>query len=59
MEFWGSGVGNLGGKWTDDWPYHNLPYSLELCLPPLSTLVLKWQPPQLAEDSGENKAMLE
>jgi 1,4-alpha-glucan branching enzyme len=55
VEFWGSGVGNLGGKWTEDWPHHNLPYSLDLCLPPLSTLVLKWQP----EDSAENKAMLD
>jgi 1,4-alpha-glucan branching enzyme len=41
IEFWGSGCGNFGGKWTDDWSAHDLPYSLDLCLPPLSTLILK------------------
>jgi 1,4-alpha-glucan branching enzyme len=34
-------MGNLGGKWTDEWSFHGLPYSLDLCLPPLSTLILK------------------
>ncbi len=37
----GSGMGNLGGKSSDDLWCHNMPYSLDLCLPPLSTLVLK------------------
>jgi len=41
QEFYGKGFGNLGGKYSDDWSYHNLPYSLELCLPPLAILVLK------------------
>ncbi len=41
VEFWGSGKGNLGGRYADDWTYHGFDYSLDLCLPPLSTLVLK------------------
>jgi 1,4-alpha-glucan branching enzyme len=34
-------MGNMGGKWTDDWSYHNRPYSLDLTLPPLGIVVLK------------------
>ncbi|MGD1805073.1 1,4-alpha-glucan branching enzyme [Dapis sp. BLCC M126] len=37
----GSNMGNLGGKWTDDWYYHDHPQSLDLCLPPLGILVFK------------------
>ncbi len=37
----GSGAGNLGGKWSDPWNIHNQRFALELCLPPLSTIVLK------------------
>jgi len=40
-EFGGSNMGNLGGKWADEWSFHSRPYSLDLCLPPLSTLVFK------------------
>jgi 1,4-alpha-glucan branching enzyme len=40
-EFGGSNMGNLGGKWTDEWWFHNYPYSIELCLPPLGVLYLK------------------
>jgi len=40
-EYGGSNIGNLGGKWTDEWSFHNHPYSLDLCLPPLGVLVLK------------------
>ncbi|MBP0013338.1 MAG: 1,4-alpha-glucan branching enzyme [Roseofilum sp. SBFL] len=40
-EFGGSNMGNLGGKWTDEWWFHNYPYSVELCLPPLGVLYLK------------------
>ncbi|MEM1368569.1 MAG: 1,4-alpha-glucan branching enzyme [Cyanobacteria bacterium P01_H01_bin.15] len=40
-EFGGTNMGNLGGKWTDEWSYHNRPYSLDLCLPPLGVLMLK------------------
>ena len=40
-EYGGSNMGNLGGKWTDEWGFHDRPYSLDLCLPPLGVLVLK------------------
>ncbi|NET61315.1 MAG: 1,4-alpha-glucan branching enzyme, partial [Symploca sp. SIO2E6] len=40
-EYGGSNMGNLGGKWTDEWQFHNQPYSLDLCLPPLGVLILK------------------
>jgi 1,4-alpha-glucan branching enzyme len=40
-QYGGSNMGNLGGKWTDDWSLHNRPYSLDLCLPPLGVLMLK------------------
>ena len=40
-EYGGSNMGNLGGKWTDEWSYQNRPYSIDLCLPPLGTLILK------------------
>lgn len=38
-QYGGSNMGNLGGKWTDEWAFHNHPYSLDLCLPPLATLI--------------------
>ncbi|MBO9997928.1 MAG: 1,4-alpha-glucan branching enzyme [Cyanobacteria bacterium SID2] len=40
-EFGGSNMGNLGGKWTDEWAFHGRPYSLDLCLPPLAVLMFK------------------
>ncbi len=40
-EFGGANIGNLGGKWSDDWTFHNRPYSLDLTLPPLSVIMLK------------------
>ncbi len=40
-EYGGSNMGNLGGKWSEEWSFHNQPYSIDLCLPPLGTLVLK------------------
>jgi 1,4-alpha-glucan branching enzyme len=40
-QYGGSNMGNLGGKWTEEWSFHNRSYSLDLCLPPLSTLVFK------------------
>jgi 1,4-alpha-glucan branching enzyme len=42
----GSNMGNLGGKWTDEWFFHNYPHSIDLCLPPLGVLMLKFQPNQ-------------
>ena len=40
-QYGGSNMGNLGGKWTEEWSFHSRPYSLDLCLPPLSVLILK------------------
>ena len=40
-KYGGSNMGNYGGKWTDDWSYHNMPYALDLCLPPLGVLMFK------------------
>jgi 1,4-alpha-glucan branching enzyme len=40
-EYWGSDMGNLGGVQSDDKPWHGLPYSINLTLPPLSTLMFK------------------
>ena len=34
-------MGNLGGKWSEDWSFHSRPYSLDLTLPPLGVIVLK------------------
>jgi len=41
----GSDVGNYGGQDTKDVPWHIKPYSLELSLPPLGTIVFKFQRP--------------
>ena len=40
-DFGGSNMGNLGGKMTDEWFFHNYDYSIDLCLPPLAVLILK------------------
>ncbi len=40
-EFGGANIGNLGGKWAEDWSFHTRPYSLDLTLPPLSVIMLK------------------
>ena len=42
-------MGNLGGKWADEWAFHNKPYSVDLCLPPLSVLILKLDPDKVPE----------
>jgi 1,4-alpha-glucan branching enzyme len=34
-------MGNLGGKWSEDWAFHNRPFSLDVTLPPLGVIVLK------------------
>ncbi|PSO78134.1 MAG: 1,4-alpha-glucan branching enzyme [Cyanobacteria bacterium QS_4_48_99] len=42
-EYGGSNQGNQGGKWTQQWWSNpNWPYTLDLCLPPLGVLILKW-----------------
>ena len=42
-EYGGSGLGNLGGLDTIPATFHGRPQSLDLCLPPLSVVVLKHQ----------------
>jgi 1,4-alpha-glucan branching enzyme len=39
--YWGSNMGNEGGRFTDYFPCHGRDFSLNLTLPPLSVLVLK------------------
>ncbi|MGA9377462.1 MAG: 1,4-alpha-glucan branching enzyme [Phormidium sp.] len=51
-KYGGSNMGNLGGKWTDDWWYHNQSYSIDLCLPPLGVLILKWERPAVTEEEA-------
>jgi len=41
--YWGSNKGNYGGLWSDELAWHNQPYSLELKIPPLSTMIFKPQ----------------
>jgi 1,4-alpha-glucan branching enzyme len=48
-EYGGSNMGNLGGKWAEEWSFHNRPYSIDLCLPPLGVLVLKLDRPKTQE----------
>ncbi|BAZ51527.1 1,4-alpha-glucan branching enzyme [Nostoc sp. NIES-4103] len=48
-QYGGSNMGNLGGKWADQWSLHNRPYSLDLCLPPLGVLILKLDRKKTAE----------
>ncbi len=43
-EYWGSGVGNLGGVTAGRQSLHGLPASASLTLPPLATLYLEWRP---------------
>lgn len=51
-KYGGSNMGNLGGKWTDDWWYHNQPYSVDLCLPPLGVLILKLERAATTEEEA-------
>jgi len=41
VAYWGSGMGNMGGFWSDPVPWHGRPYSLNLTLPPLAAVVFK------------------
>ena len=45
-KYGGSNMGNYGGKWTDDWSFHNQAYSLDVCLPPLGVLMFKIDRPK-------------
>jgi 1,4-alpha-glucan branching enzyme len=42
-EYWGSGVGNLGGVVAEAHSSHGLPASAALTLPPLATVFLEWR----------------
>ena len=45
VEFGGSGKGNMGAtKRTENLPCQNQPYSVELCVPPLSCMYFKFEP---------------
>jgi len=45
VEFGGSGKGNMGAtKRTENLPCQNQPYSIELCVPPLSCMYFKFEP---------------
>lgn len=37
----GSDKGNFGGVWSEEWGCHNMPYSVDMCVPPLSVVILK------------------
>ncbi len=39
----GSNLGNWGGVWTESISRHGQPFSLNLTLPPLGSLILKWR----------------
>ena len=39
--YWGSNKGNFGGLWSDELAWHNQPYSLQLKIPPLATMIFK------------------
>jgi 1,4-alpha-glucan branching enzyme len=54
-KYGGSNVGNLGGKWTDEWSFHNRPYSLDLSLPPLGVLIFKLDRLKTAQVMLESK----
>jgi 1,4-alpha-glucan branching enzyme len=40
-DYGGSGIGNLGGLWTNPIPYHGRAQSLDLVLPPLGVVALR------------------
>jgi 1,4-alpha-glucan branching enzyme len=42
-EYGGSGAGNMGGARSTPVPIHGRPHSVNLTLPPLSALFLKWE----------------
>jgi 1,4-alpha-glucan branching enzyme len=59
-KYGGSNMGNLGGKWADEWSIHNRRNSIDLCLPPLSVLILKLDRQRTAQayqDSIEQKVL--
>jgi len=53
QDYGGSGVGNRGAVEASKTSWHGRPYSLELTLPPLATLILT---PEPAPSRGDSKA---
>lgn len=43
IEYFGSGVGNMGFKETIDWGAHGRPYSLDISIPPLGAVFFKFE----------------
>jgi 1,4-alpha-glucan branching enzyme len=43
QEYGGSGIGNLGGFWSDDISWDNQPFSLNLTIPPLSLMMFRME----------------
>ncbi len=43
-KYGGSNLGNMGGRFTEEWHIHGYDYSLDLVLPPLCLIVLKHNP---------------
>ena len=41
-DYGGSGVGNMGGKFSDPIPWHERPFSLNLTLPPLGIVIFEF-----------------
>ena len=39
--YWGGNIGNFGGIWAEDVPWHGRPSSVSLTIPPLSMVVMK------------------
>ena len=39
--YWGSNKGNAGEVRSDDWAWHNQPYSMNIQVPPLATVIFK------------------
>ncbi len=57
----GSNLGNLGGKFTDEWGIHGYGDSLDLCLPPLSVLAFRRDEKRsqaLCDEASETGALL-
>ncbi len=43
LDYGGSGKGNLGEVTASDFPFHGLPFSLNITLPPLAAVYLRWE----------------
>ena len=53
-EFYGgSGLGNMGGKSTQQIYCHGRPYALQIMLPPLAAVFFKWKPDEFQRKSGK------